>query len=148
MKAKPDSAFKQIAANCPLIIAPCGINCSLCRAYIRERQPCPGCRGGDDNKSNSCLTCVIKNCSELAAGGLQFCSSCDQLPCANLLHLEARYQAKYSVSVIENLVRIKTVGIKYFVAEETAKWSCPDCGTLLCMHKPQCVNCGHTWQDR
>ena len=31
----------------PDLIAPCGMNCSLCRAYGRERKPCPGCRGDD-----------------------------------------------------------------------------------------------------
>lgn len=127
-------------------IAPCGINCSLCRAYIREREPCPGCRGGDSNKSNACLTCAIKNCQEFAAGDRQFCHTCDRFPCKELLRLDKRYRTKYGVSVIANLERIKAVGVGRFVAEETAKWSCPECGSLLCMHKPQCPNCGHEWQ--
>ncbi len=97
----------QIQANDPQIIAPCGLNCSLCRAYIRERNPCPGCRGSEINKSNACLTCAIKNCKELAAGGHQFCSSCDKFPCAELLHLDARYKAKYGVSAIGNLQHIE-----------------------------------------
>jgi rubredoxin len=25
------------------------------------------------------------------------------------------------------------------------KWTCPECGERLCMHKPQCLNCGYTW---
>ncbi len=135
----------QIGASNPAIIAPCGINCSLCRAYIRERQPCPGCRGVDERKSNACITCAIKNCKELAAGGFQFCSFCDKFPCADLKRLEKRYQTRYGVSVIANLQRIKTIGVERFLAEETAKWTCPECGSLLCMHKPQCVSCGHTW---
>lgn len=144
----PHHAHKveQIRAGNPRIIAPCGINCSLCRAYIRERRPCPGCRGVNDNKSNACLTCSIKNCKELAAGGFQFCYACDKFPCADLLHLDRRYRTKYSVSVIANLERIKAIGTARFIAEETLKWSCPECGKLLCMHKPQCVNCGYTWQ--
>jgi hypothetical protein len=137
----------QIQASDAAIIAPCGINCSLCRAYIRDRLPCPGCRGGDNNKSNSCLTCAIKNCKELAAGGFRFCYFCDKFPCAELKRLEKRYKSKYGVSVIANLERIKTIGVKRFIEEEAAKWTCPECGSLLCMHKPQCVNCGYTRQD-
>lgn len=136
----------QIDASDPKIIAPCGIDCGLCRAFVRDRQPCPGCRGGDSNKSSACLTCFIKNCEELGASGHQFCFSCDKYPCADLLHLDSRYRTKYGVSVIDNLDRIQAVGVKRFVAEEASKWSCTECGARLCMHNPQCVNCGHTWQ--
>ena len=136
----------QIQASNPLIIAPCGIDCSLCRAYIRAHKPCPGCRGGDSNKSNACLTCVIRNCEELAAGSHDFCFSCAKYPCADLLHLDYRYRTRYGVSVNENLERIQTVGAGRFVAEEATKWCCSKCGSRLCMHKPNCVNCGQTWR--
>jgi hypothetical protein len=138
----------QICASDPQIIAPCGIDCSLCRAYFRDHKPCPGCRGGASNKSNACLTCAIKNCEQLAAGGYKFCSSCAKYPCTELLHLDARYRTRYGVSVMVNLERIQIVGVKRFVAEEETKWLCPECGSRLCMHKPQCVYCGHTWQGK
>ena len=88
----------------------------------------------------------MKNCEELVAGGRQFCYSCARHPCADLLHLDDRYRTTYGVSVIENLKRIQAVGAKRFVTEEATKWSCSECGAHLCMHKPQCINCGHTWQ--
>jgi hypothetical protein len=138
----------RIQADDPAIIAPCGLNCRLCRAYIRDRNPCPGCRGEDRHKSNACINCPIKNCQELAAGQHRFCYSCGKFPCAVLRHLDHRYRSRYSVSAIENLERIKTVGVEQFVAEETAEWTCPKCGLLLCMHKPQCVACGYSWQDQ
>lgn len=141
MRKKPD----QTLPSNPMIVAPCGVNCSLCRAYIREHNACTGCRGDDCNKSNASLTCSIKNCSQLETGNHQFCFSCSKYPCSDLRHLDERYRTKYGVSVIANLERIKSVGIAAFVAEETSKWSCTECGTRLCMHKPKCVNCGHTW---
>jgi hypothetical protein len=144
----PDK-FAQNQARNPMIVAPCGVNYSLCREYIRDRKPCPGCRGGDSHKSNACLTCDIKNCRKRAAGGHKFYFSCDTVPCADLLHLDGRYQAnKYGVSVIANLERIGAIGVERFVAEEEAKWSCSECGSLLCMHKPQCVHCGRAWQGK
>jgi hypothetical protein len=141
----PDKVV-QIQVRDPMIIAPCGINCSLCRAYIRDRLPCPGCRGVDSHKSNACVACVIKNCEELAAGGHPFCYSCASYPCPVLLHLDKRYRTRYGVSVITNLERIQADGVSCFVAEEATRWSCPECGSRLCMHKPQCVNCGYTWR--
>lgn len=32
------------------LIAPCGMNCSICMAYLREKNKCPGCRGNDIDK--------------------------------------------------------------------------------------------------
>jgi hypothetical protein len=143
----------QIEAKNLKIIAPCGINCGLCRAYIRDSQPCYGCRSGgcrdcDSNKSKTCRTCAIMNCTKLAAGNHRFCFSCADYPCAKLLHLDRRYRTKYGVSVMENLGRIKSIGVKRFVAEETTKWACPECGSRLSMHKPECGNCGYTWQGK
>jgi hypothetical protein len=135
-------------ADQSMLIAPCGVNCGLCRAYIRDRRPCPGCRVDDVHKSKACITCAIRNCEEFAADNHQFCFSCARFPCADLLHLDGRYRIKYGVSVIANLERIKAVGAGKFVAEETTKWSCPGCGLTLCMHKPQCVNCGYAWRDK
>jgi len=137
------TAATQIQAKNPAIVAPCGINCSLCRAYMRDRDPCPGCRGGDASKSNACLTCAIRSCSELAAGNHRFCFSCDKFPCEELSHLDHRYRTQYGVSVIDNLIRIKVSGVKEFIAEEAAEWSCPECGSQLCMHRPQCPHCGN-----
>jgi hypothetical protein len=129
------------------LIAPCGLNCGLCRAFVRDRNPCPGCRGGNIHKSNACVTCVIKNCGELAAGNYRFCFSCAKYPCSDLLHLDDRYRTKYGISVVANLGRIETIGVESFVTEEGAKWLCKKCGSRLCMHKPQCAACGHTWQS-
>ena len=136
---------EQIIEDDPLIIAPCGINCSLCRAYTRDRNPCPGCRGGVENKAPTCLNCAIKNCAELASAGDEFCYSCASFPCAKLLHLDHRYRTRYRVSVIANLERVQAVGADRFVEEEADQWACPECGERLCMHKPQCLNCGYTW---
>lgn len=128
------------------LIAPCGLNCGLCYAFVRDRNPCPGCRGRGKHKSKSCLACAICNCSELAAGHYQFCSACAKYPCADLLRLDRRYRVRYGVSAIANLARIGAVGVTHFVAEESSKWLCPECGSRLCVHEPQCANCGHVWR--
>ena len=133
----------QVSAADPNIIAPCGLDCSLCRFYLRARRPCPGCRGSDRDKSTGCITCAIKTCAERSAGGFKYCSACAGFPCSRLRHLDHRYRTRYGVSVLANLARIQTVGEVRFMAEEMVAWACPECGARLSMHLPQCVSCRH-----
>lgn len=126
------------------LIAPCGINCRLCRAYGRERNPCAGCRAGGAFRSKSCFQCSV-HCEKLAAGGIQYCFQCDEFPCKRLAHLDKRYSTRYATSPIENLKRIKANGIRKFIQTENEKWTCRKCGAMLCMHDPQCPSCGHLW---
>lgn len=130
-----------------VLIAPCGLNCRLCRAYARDRNPCPGCRGDDTWKANACVTCKIKNCEKLVKGKLEYCFDCDEFPCALLDHLDKRYKTKYRTSVIDNLLSIKDFGIRNFIENENKKWTCPGCGAMLCMHKPDCLSCGYVWHN-
>ncbi len=131
----------------PALIAPCGLNCRVCRAHIRGWKGCPGCRGDDGMKSRSCVACPIRNCPELADGGLAYCSECDLFPCARLRRLEKRYTVRYGVSVLGNLRQIRADGVRSFVEAESGKWRCPGCGAILCMHRSQCDACGCNWRE-
>jgi ribosomal protein L40E len=128
------------------LIAPCGLNCLLCRAYMRDKKACHGCRGDDRFKSKTCRTCPIKNCEKMKSGDLQFCIDCVQFPCAQISRLEKRYTTNYGVSVFNNLIKIKNSGVATFVKDENRKWICPKCGAILCMHKGQCISCGYVWR--
>jgi hypothetical protein len=70
------------------LIAPCGMNCRLCRAYTRDRKTCPSCRGDDSLKAKVCVTCRIKNCEEITKGRVKYCFNCDSFPCVALNHLD------------------------------------------------------------
>jgi hypothetical protein len=127
------------------LIAPCGIDCCLCQAYARDKNPCPGCREEDAGKSQSCLACRIKNCEKLTIWKLEYCFDCADFPCPPVTHLDKRYRTKYAASPIKNLLCIKENGIIGFIRNENEKWTCPRCGAMLCMHKPQCLSCGYLW---
>jgi hypothetical protein len=60
--------------------------------------------------------------------------------------LDERYRTKYGMSMIDNLVHIKKFGIRHFMRNEKERWACPECSQLLCVHKPQCLICGHKWR--
>ena len=124
-----------------MLIAPCGMNCRLCLAFGRDRNPCPGCRADDSTKPKSCALCRIKTCENMATAQAKYCFSCDLFPCGRLRHLDKRYRTNYGMSMIDNLRDIRTSGIRHFVRSEKIKWTCPECGALLCVHEPQCLHC-------
>lgn len=128
------------------LIAPCGMNCRLCIAHTRDKNACPGCRGDDSGKPKTRVTCRIKNCDRIVTDKVGYCFRCDRFPCDRLDHLDERYRTKYGMSMIENLEHMKKFGIRHFIRSEKKKWTCPGCGRLLCVHKPQCLSCGHKWR--
>ena len=131
------------------LIAPCGMNCRLCWGYIREKNTCPGCQKinhQESQKSKCRTTCVIRNCEHLAKIKTKYCSDmCDSFPCTRLKNLDKRYRSKYGMSMIDNLQMIQGVGIRKFIQNEKLKWICPECGDLICVHRPACLNCGYRW---
>ncbi len=128
--------------NKVLLIAPCGMNCGLCEAYLRVENKCPGCRGDDTNKPITRTNCKIKNCSVLKEGKTKFCFKCKKFPCDYLEHLDKRYRSKYNMSIINNLVQIEKLGIRKFIENEKRKWTCSKCGGTICVHKGFCLGCG------
>ena len=142
---------RKIPPTIPIkLIAPCGMNCRLCWGFIREKNPCPGCRSRarpETRKAQSRAGCIVKNCDRLAKSKTPYCSeSCDRFPCPRLKQLDQRYRTKYGMSMLENLRRISEYGIRDFVREEKTKWTCPECGDLICVHRPECLSCGHKWR--
>jgi hypothetical protein len=128
----------------PELIAPCGIDCRFCRAFNREKDPCPGCRADSVSKPPTRTRCLIKTCEKRLAltGG---CPDCDEFPCAALSRLDTRYRTKYGTSPIANLLVIHDISMPAFINLENLKYSCPDCGALLIMHDPHCPSCGRAW---
>lgn len=124
------------------LIAPCGMNCGICSAYLREKNKCPGCREDDASKAISVLRCRIKSCENIQDGKLKFCFKCENYPCARMKHLDKRYRTKYKMSMIENLENIKQSGIRQFVNNEKIRWACSKCGGTINVHKGYCYSCG------
>jgi hypothetical protein len=124
------------------LIAPCGMNCGVCRAYLREKKKCPGCRGSNENKSLSCVNCILKNCKDLHKNKITFCFKCKKFPCDGIKHMDKRYQTRYNMSTIENLENIKKIGIREFIKNEKKRWNCSQCGGTICVHQGKCANCG------
>lgn len=124
------------------LIAPCGMNCGVCLAYLRDKRKCPGCRGEDTNKSASCIKCIIRNCEMIKLSKSKFCFECENYPCKRLKQLDKRYRTKYTMSMIENLESIKGIGLSAFIENEKKRWHCIKCGGVICVHRGYCLHCG------
>lgn len=128
------------------LIAPCGMNCSLCISYQAmqydldqqgfNRKYCPGCIPRGEN----CLH-MGDQCDLLAKGLVRFCYECDHFPCKRLKSLDKRYRTMYHMSMIENLTFIQENGIEAFLNKQGAQWECPDCGAMVCCHNGLCLQC-------
>ena len=123
------------------MIAPCGMNCGTCLAYLREKNRCPGCRISSSEKAVSVKRCVVTKCNYLEKTKSKFCYECEKFPCKRIKQLDKRYSTKYRTGFIENLLMIKDHGIDHFLEFESQRRTCPSCGSAICVHRTFCLNC-------
>lgn len=128
------------------LIAPCGMNCSLCVSYQFyksdlnkngfNKKYCPGCIP----RGKHCLF-MSKHCETMKKGLVRFCYECSSFPCTRLKDLDKRYKTKYNMSMIDNLNKIKQSGITTFLKEQKSIWKCTNCDEYICCHNSLCLNC-------
>jgi hypothetical protein len=116
-------------------IAPCGMNCGICMAFLREKNRCEGCWYPECRHKK----CSIRSCENLKG---KYCFNCSTFPCRRLKNLDARYRKKYGMSMLENLEAIRNNGIRKFVKSENGRWACPHCGGTINVHRHNCSACG------
>ena len=124
------------------LIAPCGMNCGICLAYLRAKNKCQGCRINPAINFKSIDRCIIRNCDLLKETSSGFCFDCEKYPCPRLKQLDKRYRTKYGMSMIENLNSVKFNGLYSFVEAEVKRWTCSNCGAIICVHREDCLKCG------
>jgi hypothetical protein len=105
------------------------MNCGICKAHLRERNPCHGCRNAEQNRPKTREACRLRLCEKREG---TFCYSCTEFPCDLLRRLDDRYRTRYGISEIENLAYIRDNGIEKFLEIEHGKWV-SDKG-ILCVH--------------
>ena len=126
------------------MIAPCGLDCSLCTQAHSKTAPCPGCLGSDADKPDFCSAqCGIINCEERKAHSYRFCDECPRFPCEDAQEREDRYQSQYPLreSPFENLREIRQYGMSAFLQRQKERWSCGECGGPISVHTGICGDC-------
>ena len=134
----------------PELVAPCGMNCGICKAYLAYSRGVPKQRGKVTHCSG-CLprskTCYIKRgCKKLRQNTFRFCFECEQMPCKNLERVDRRYRSRYNMSMVENLKELKAKGIEEFLKNQQAKYKCQACGDVVSVHDRKCYSCGYIAQ--
>ena len=122
-----------------LMMAPCGITCAACYAHVRRKNPCPGCRSHEAGRPGYCDRCKIKNCVD--SRRIDLCFQCPDFPCASVKHIDKRYRTSYQISLIENGLRARDAGVEQHLREEQTRWTCPECGGVVSLHKKTCSEC-------
>jgi hypothetical protein len=129
------------------LAAPCGIYCGACRQYLlwkkdllEERGYKMGCKGC--RIRNKYCAFIRRDCPALRKKELNYCYECEQFPCQNLQKIDSQYQERWSVNMIENLKRIKEVGVEKWFEEQRELYICPKSGGEICIHDTECYDCG------
>ena len=128
------------------LVAPCGMNCNVCAAYLAYTHDlkgkglrmmyCIGCR-----PRNKPCAFLKKSCDKLRKGEVKYCYECPTFPCDRLSAIDKRYRTQFRMSEIENLRRIRDVGIEAFLETEEARWKCPRCCGFISCHNGLCFEC-------
>jgi len=128
------------------LIAPCGMNCGICSAYLAYSRNIPRKKG----KIVHCIGCRPRNkqcallkkyCTKLKDGKIGFCFECSDFPCYRLSRLDKRYRKNFGMSMIENLKEIRSEGIDEFLKNQREKYRCPKCGGVTSIHNKKCFDC-------
>jgi hypothetical protein len=92
---------------------------------------------------NSCQRCIIRNCEIIKNNESGFCFDCSKYPCRRLKDLDKRYRTKYNMSMLENLQTIRGSGLDFLIKIEIERWKCPECGSVICVHRKACPKCSY-----
>ena len=122
------------------MIAPCGVNCLACSAYLFGKKPCLGCRAPEEQISRkSCRSCAKKRCA--FEQGIQWCFECSRFPCARIKSLDQRYRQNYDVNLIQNGLDAKR-DMDAFLQMQRDCFTCISCGGIIDQHHKRCSECG------
>lgn len=134
----------------------CGLYCGACSSMLLydkslgdkelqdfevdyEDSPCAGCASGVNP------TCEFVLCNQ--EHNSECCAFCKEFPCEMILKFSQDEWAHH-IDVIDNLTRIKEIGIDAWLSEQEKQWSCPTCGGRTHWYQIKCQHCGATWKGR
>lgn len=128
----------------------CGLYCGACCSMItHEKQrgdnsalqcvtddkelPCEGCRAQYQQN------CEFVRCNK--AHGTESCAFCPEFPCEMLVKFQ-NDEWEHHQKVLDNLRRIREIGVEAWLAEQKEYWKCPACGFRTQWYQKKCTNCG------
>ncbi|XHH10440.1 MAG: DUF3795 domain-containing protein [Candidatus Bathyarchaeia archaeon] len=131
----------------PDLIAPCGMNCGVCKAYLAYSRNVPYKKGevshcsGCIERNKNCAF-IKKGCEKIRKKQFRFCYECPDMPCERLEKIDQYYSARYGMSMVENQKMMKEKGVDVFLRSQTERYKCPSCGDVVSVHDGKCYACG------
>jgi hypothetical protein len=132
------------------LAGPCGFYCGTCshflarsKGVLKEKHLKDGCRGCRE-QDKRCAS-IKRDCALIRNGLHEFCFQCRDFPCDNLRRLDQRHRRDDNLSVIDNLLRIKEISARLWLAEQEAEWRCLKCGGNRCVIDRTCYDCGENF---
>ena len=132
----------------PDLVAPCGMNCGICKAYLAYSRGVPY-KKGEVSHCNGCLArnknCAFirKHCEKIRKKQIRFCYQCPDMPCEPLAKIDGYYRARYGMSMVENQKALREKGMDEFLRSQAEKYKCPSCGDVISVHDGKCYACGY-----
>jgi hypothetical protein len=137
-------------------MAYCGLYCGACHSMINyEKQlgdagamemqtdaaekPCSGCEADAEHP------CEFLVCNK--NHGTECCAFCPEFPCAMIIEFKDTEWEHHQV-VLQNLFRIKEVGVEKWLEEQAEYWQCPACGSRTMWYQRICTKCGGAIERR
>jgi hypothetical protein len=106
---------------------------------------CDGCIGGG-RVATFCRRCAIRSCAE-GKSGVTRCSDCADFPCNRITNFNNDGMVHHS-EVLENLRRLREMGIGGWTRFEEDRWRCPQCQGKLSWYDKACTKCGAPRSDK
>jgi len=128
------------------LIAPCGMDCGVCGAYLAYSNGVPRKRGailhcvGGRARGKQCAY-LKDHCAAIKTGEVQFCYEWAEYPCERLRVLDSRYRKRYGMSLIENLDLIREASVQALIERQQVRYGCAACGQLRSVHNGRCYVC-------
>lgn len=117
----------------------CGLFCGTCPHYPAE---CNGCLS--DTVAADCQSCAsgFRDCAR--EHGVVRCHECAAFPCALLKNFSTRHIVNgicHHAQVIDDLQRMREIGVDAWVAQQTQAHTCARCGRLIPWYESACPAC-------
>jgi hypothetical protein len=152
------------------LVAVCGLYCGACPMYIatqtndEQKQSallkqfssgpmkfkmedllCDGCIG-NGRVASFCRSCPIRSCP-VDKQNVARCSDCPDFPCSRISNFNNDGMLHHA-EVLQNLRRIREMGIQKWAKYEEERWRCPQCRMPMSWYDSKCSKCGTPRSER
>jgi hypothetical protein len=146
------------------LVAVCGLNCGACPMYLATQSKdeqkrgallkqfasgpmklkaedlmCDGCLGSG-RVASFCRSCAIRACPK-GKSDVTRCSDCPDFPCSRITGFNNDGMLHHA-EVLDNLRRIREMGIREWAKYDEERWQCPQCRLPVSWYDSKCSGCG------